>query len=159
MEKEACPRCTWRPGGDMARSPHVGLVRWALLVFLVLLGAARAWWPPSSWPRRPRLIVAGPPGRCVRLQVSPDRRALLTGHDDGGVRLWSAATGEQQVAFAMPAGFLSAAEFSSDSKLLVVPGPDRRSLLLWDVARGQRHAVIREDDNPTFTRFAFSPDS
>jgi WD40 repeat protein/serine/threonine protein kinase len=94
-------------------------------------------------------------GSVTCVAVSPDGRTLATTSNERAVRLWDISTGREQTPL-LHDGYIDAAAFSPDGKLLVTGGYGR--LHLWEVATGESRGRIGEA-NPIWPfRPAFSPD-
>jgi RNA polymerase sigma factor (sigma-70 family) len=70
--------------------------------------------------------------RCAAF--SPDGKRLATGHDDGVVRVWDAATGKELDRLPGHDGPVRVVAFSPDGRTLASGGSDT-TVLLWDVGR------------------------
>ena len=125
-----------------------------------------------EWQTGRRLVQddSTPARELERVAWSPAGDRIVTGHGDGIVRVWDAATGEliwhkAPAAEAMPgsgSGQVSFVEFSSDGRRVIVAG-DRvrpRPRSPWhrrDLRRGQRHDRCARSDEG-FGEVAISPD-
>jgi WD40 repeat protein/serine/threonine protein kinase len=87
-------------------------------------------WSRKS-PEMPIRILAGHlSGPVWQARFSPSGQQIVTAGEDGSVRVWNAATGENR-ALDGHRGPVYAAEFSPDGKSIVSGGRDRR-LLVWN---------------------------
>jgi WD40 repeat protein len=110
-----------------------------------------------------------------RVAVSPDGLLLATGHHDGHVILWDAATLEARSRVPTGEPGLAHPFFSPDSKLLAAGCQSSGTVVIWDLGERQEisrfafekgsfrthlarpaDAVFRPELDPT--RFGFSPD-
>ena len=87
---------------------------------------------------------------------SPDGRLLVSGGQDGTVRVWDVAAGTERLKFEGHTGDVLAAAFSPDMKLIASGGRDG-TLRLWDVASG-RPAALLGSKLGEIKSVAFSPD-
>ena len=93
------------------------------------------------------LVLRGHRGEVNVIRFSPDGKRAATGSDDGTVRLWDTATGQEIVTLkgdttgvrGGPPDVESVA-FSPDGRLLATAGRDRTARV-WDLKTGQE--VIR----------------
>jgi len=90
------------------------------------------------------------------LVFSHDGQLLAAASNDGGIRLWRAATGELFSAFSNRGPGVRSLVFSSDSKTLVC-GNEDRTISLWDVASGQERRRPTGHKSGVFS-VALSPD-
>ena len=73
------------------------------------------------------------------MDFSPDGKVLATGEDDGVVRLWNAASGDELLTLRSEPGAVRQLRFSPDGGVLAagVELPDRRAeVWLWHAATG-----------------------
>jgi WD40 repeat protein len=97
------------------------------------------------------------PGQAMVMHFSPDGKTLVSGHNDGILRVWETGTGKPLHQFAgQLAGNAFGVAFSTDGKSLIFLGRDGR-LQVRDVASGKE---VRSLALPTngFQAFALSRD-
>src|SRR5262249_48251881 len=113
------------------------------------------------------------PGGATRISdpycVSPDGRILVTGDDEGLVRLWDLTRGEEFAKLEGHTGKISDAAFSPDGRILATSSND--GTRLWNVTRmlddylrfhkvAEHQAVqLLEGHQGSVTSVTFSPDS
>jgi WD40 repeat protein/serine/threonine protein kinase len=102
-------------------------------------------------------VLTGHEGEVRCVAFHPDGSLIATGGDDGTVRLWDTAGGEERHVFRRPVGNRAlCVAFSPDGSRLA-SGGDRGALLIWDTASGQ--TVHRLGDPEGYVEaMAFSPD-
>lgn len=90
------------------------------------------------------------------LAFSPDGETLATGLQDGGVKLWNAATLEERATLKghSAGGMVSAVAFSPSGALLASAARDG-TVKLWHVSNGEQKATLH---GGVFLSVAFSPD-
>ncbi|WP_162909420.1 WD40 repeat domain-containing protein [Aggregatilinea lenta] len=86
---------------------------------------------------------------------SPDGTTLVSGSDDGTVRLWDVASGEARVLEGHE-DYVNGVAFSPDG-LQVASASDDYSARVWDVASGET-VVTFSTESDSFSSVAFSPD-
>src|SRR5262249_4057923 len=101
----------------------------------------------------------------MALAFSPDGKTLLcatalAANKPGKLKFWDTATGKENAAFEVPAGFVLAAAFSSNGKTLAISADFGvgQQVQLWDVCTGKKPGELRVDNNGTDTFLKFSPD-
>lgn len=87
---------------------------------------------------------------------SPDGRQALSGSEDGTVRLWDLATGEEVRRYEGHTGAVFAVAFAADGRRAASAGDDH-TVRVWDVAQG-RELLRFPDHRNAVTAVAFSPD-
>src|ERR1019366_354564 len=73
--------------------------------------------------------------------VAPDGSWLATG-DNGTVRVWDVATGQQRSALSGHTGWVNAVAVAPDGSWLATSGDDDGTVEVWDVATGQQRAAL-----------------
>ena len=95
---------------------------------------ARAAEPPVVISARRGRVLPGHERATLAVVFSPDGRLLATGGAGNTIRLWDAATGEQQREM-FGASAVDALAFSKSGRWLAACA--RKAVLLWDLANGQ----------------------
>ncbi len=72
---------------------------------------------------------------------SPDTTMIVSGGDDGTVRLWDTATGRELRTLTGHTHWVWSVGFSPDTTMIVSGGVDG-TVRLWDVATGQQIATV-----------------
>ena len=124
---------------------------WALAVALMML-AGRSTPAQEHVHLVPQLGVS--PIDSVAL--SPNARFVLTGGDDGTVRLWDVATGKQIRSFKGHKSRVNSVAFSPDGRTALTGSYDN-SARLWDVDSGRQLRAFTGHTNYVLS-VAFSPD-
>lgn len=109
--------------------------------------------------RRRGARIAPPPGhRIITAAFRPDGRVLVTGGEDGAVRLWSVATRRQLGApLRGHAGAVTGLAVSPDGRLVASGGNDG-TVRLWSVAGGLRSGVVVGRHRGAKTTVSFDAD-
>src|SRR5262249_22616283 len=108
----------------------------------------------------------GHKGQVNQAVLSPDRRTLLSGGNDGTVRLWTVADGKEIRRFEGPTEQVWCVAFSPDGKLVVAAGGGHRpgegpgsdfTIYLWDADTAQDAGQLKGHTRRV-RGLAFSPD-
>ena len=79
--------------------------------------------------------------------IAPDGTWLATGSNDGAVRIWDPATGQQRAALTGHAGPVRAVAIAPDGSWLASGGQDG-TVRIWDPATGQQRAELTGTRRP-----------
>ncbi|MBD2544924.1 WD40 domain-containing protein [Planktothricoides raciborskii] len=92
----------------------------------------------------------------LSVAFSPDGRFLATGHDNGEVRLWEVADGEQIAIYRGHSNSVRSVAISPDGNILA-SGSDDQTIKLWDLHSGDCLQTLPGHSNPVKS-VAISPD-
>jgi WD40 repeat protein len=107
--------------------------------------------------RSQRVIGIGQQGAPVfSISFSPDGKHVVSGSDDGTVKVWDAATGKDLLSLKGHRFTVWTACFSPDGKRLASGGDDR-TVRVWDAATGKELLVLKGHAD-TVRCVCFSPD-
>ncbi|MDA0158825.1 AAA family ATPase [Solirubrobacter ginsenosidimutans] len=96
-----------------------------------------------------RRFTGGKAAAVSRLAFTPDRRTLVTSHDDGQLLVWDVARAELRERLqGHDRGHIWGLQISADGRTLYSAGEDERALV-WDLA-GDRRLIRRFDAGPPF---------
>jgi WD40 repeat protein len=103
-----------------------------------------------------RSVFAEVMGGAYSVVFSPDGNFLLTGGDDGEIRLWRIAEGRQHLSWSANNFWVFTAVFSPDGNI-IASGSSEAVIRLWDTKTGQSLKALQGHTNLIFS-IAFSPD-
>jgi WD40 repeat protein len=93
--------------------------------------------------------VGGPlwhPVAVTALGISPDGATIISGGDDGLIRLWDAATDRLLDARAFHEGWVTSVAIGADGRTLLTGARGDRTARLWDLGRSGSRPVARSSD-------------
>ncbi|WP_249268059.1 WD40 repeat domain-containing protein [Microcystis aeruginosa FBCC-A68] len=89
------------------------------------------------------------------VNFSPDGKTLVSGSDDGTIKLWNVETGKEIRTLKGHDGYVSSVNFSPDGKTLV--SGSLQTIKLWNVETGEEILTLKGHDNGV-NSVNFSPD-
>jgi WD40 repeat protein len=89
-----------------------------------------------------RRVLAGHVGKVGAVAIAPDGSWLASGGDDGTVRIWDAATGQERAALKGHTGGVQAVAIAPDGSWLASGGWDK-TVRIWDAATGQERVTLK----------------
>ena len=93
-----------------------------------------------------RAELTGRPGAVYAVAAAPDGSWLASGGQDGLVRIWDVANGQQRAGLTGHTDAAYAVAAAPDGSWLA-SGCRDRSVRIWDVASGQTRALMRLDNS------------
>ena len=90
------------------------------------------------------------------LAFSPDGKRVVTGGDDGLVKIWDAADGRELLSFRGRGG-ISGIAFSPDGRRVATANPDKTATL-WNASTGEEALSFHGHEHSYVTSVAFSAD-
>jgi WD40 repeat protein len=114
-------------------------------------------WPPPDLPHAAlRRALTGHVGTVFAVAIAPDGTWLATGGQDGTVRIWDAATGQERAVLTGHLGAVYAIAIAPDGTWLATGSQDGTARI-WDAATGQERAVLARNREPVYA-VAIAPD-
>ncbi|XXT21646.1 pentapeptide repeat-containing protein [Sorangium sp. So ce429] len=135
--------------GAVVRGAKLVGARGLAVASLVAEGAAPPWHPGAD-------LMWVPASGCNAVVWNELGDLLVTGHRDGSVRLWDAASGQAIRVMAGHHGAVNSLAFGADGRTLA-SGSDDRTVRLWDVHTGRALRAL-EGHGGKVTSVAFSGD-
>ncbi len=107
----------------------------------------------SHWPSS-EMVISNVGGRVHSIAFSPNRQRIVSGSDDGTIRVWNATTGETEAGlFTGHTSFINSVTFSPDGQH-IVSGIEQS---MCGTPRRERQRQARSLDRRIWSRLAFSP--
>ena len=99
-------------------------------------------WPPPDLPSPAlRRVLTGHTRAVTAIAIAPDGSWLVTGGDDGMVRIWDAATGQVRAILTGHIGDVNAVAVAPDGSWLAAGGA-RGMVRIWDAATGRVRTTL-----------------
>ena len=95
-------------------------------------------------------VLAGHDGTVESVAVTADGTRAVSGGDDGTVRVWDLATGQQQAALTGHDGVVESVAVTADGTR-AVSGGDDGTVRVWDLATGQQQAALTGHDGAVWS--------
>lgn len=105
---------------------------------------------------RIRAVLRGHTQDVRALAFSRDGTHIVTGGDDGLIKIWEAATGRELLSF-RGRGAVSGVAFSPDGTRIATANPDRTATI-WNAATGAEVLSFHGHEHSAVTAVAFNPD-
>ncbi len=112
--------------------------------------------PRASEGSQSRQVGAGQSGPVRTVAVTPDGARAVSGGEDGTVRVWDLATGQQQAALTGHTDWVRAVAVTADGAR-AVSGGDDGTVRVWDLGTGQQQAALTGHGQPV-RAVAVTPD-
>lgn len=107
--------------------------------------------------------LMGHTSEAISVAFSPDSQKLVSGSQDGTVRVWEVASGKTLAVLGGPTGDVNGLAFSPDGKTLASgyynhEGLDADVIQLWDTADYKLDSTLALQDQAKIIRIAYRPD-
>jgi WD40 repeat protein len=103
-----------------------------------------------------KMVLSGHENAVRSVCFSSNGKRIVSGSDDGTVKVWDAQTAEQQLTLKGHTGSVWGVALSADGKRIASGGTDR-TVKVWDALTGQEMLAL-EGHTWSVTSLAFSPD-
>ena len=104
-----------------------------------------------------RLTLTGHKGEVYGVTFSPDGRILASAAEDGVIKLWDPASGQELRSIAAHSNCANDLSFSRDGRFLASAGCDQ-TVKIWDTATWREISSFTVGPQALMTSVAFSPD-
>ncbi|MBM4073909.1 MAG: WD40 repeat domain-containing protein, partial [Planctomycetes bacterium] len=109
-------------------------------------------WTPGQEKLR---ILSGQNGQVRGIALLPRTQTIVSGGEDGAIRLWDVATGKELQPLAGPVGAMRSLAFTPDCEKLVSAGP---GVCVWEMKTGRLLKTMMRNDGKPYHVFALAPD-
>jgi GTPase SAR1 family protein len=103
-----------------------------------------------------RMVLEGHNSHVVDVTVTPDGKTVVSGSNDGNLKVWDLETGQCRATFVSYTGGVIGLAVTPDGQI-VVSGSEDNTLKVWDLATGQCRATFKGHTSQVYC-VAITPD-